>query len=43
MKELNWIEQDLIYQNEQKLIEIDQEDYQYQADLILPDWLVEII
>jgi hypothetical protein len=43
IKELNKYEQDLIYENELILIEIDQGDYQYQADLPLPDWILEIL
>lgn len=42
MKQLNHEEEDLLYQNEQKLIKIDQEGYQYQADLPLPDWVLKI-
>jgi hypothetical protein len=42
MKQLNREEQDLLYQNEQKLIAIDQQGYQYQADLPLPDWVLKI-
>ncbi len=43
IKELNRYEQNFIYQEEKNLIEIDGQNFEYQADSLVPDWIIEIL